>query len=825
MSDTLYPYNWGLENSTTFFTGNQDFDSINIPGFSPIQTDYGETVRGMVHVSPLAAKKTYGLSIDEIISRYFPDASVKRSGNVQDFCDVDSSFSDLTRKNTEFVFARTRKHAFNVYLFYSKDAIKLAEAHECLKAGKQEIVFLIEDNTGDSSDRYAAVTISGDILNDPNVGRASLKNSNALYKYIKGYFPDLSTDQLEEIITTGRLEYRSAEKIAALLEVANGLTMLSFMLVLPGSGILINLFTKNSGPAIASKAIELIANKINLAKFDDYRWNPEAKKIKEDGTEDTAYNPRKNFSPILFPGFENNSGEDEESLNDLINKAVKTINLKITEQDNSIRSFLKIGKAFNPDNPQDISEYIYAKYSTAVSTFKNILEQAANIDLGGLLQEGVRVVNAFFCGIWNGIVDAVSGIFLMVKYIFDAIAVMSNIREELPLLLEHFDNIVQAFRAIDFSKIITHIKSQITDAKGNFTIPYIPMAYFCGAVYGFIISLIIEIAIGILISGGTLSVAAVVEKLTEIFTSLFRAGTAVVRGVAKGAAKTATFTVKALYKALSDITELLRKGTDEFLKMIDEFFNTIKASAILSSGTFLYSEIIPINAFFNVIKLAAKSVWISQLNKIGFQIAKLSDDSYTFVHNGIEIFNGTQKEAKEALEYYFKNVKNNNLQLYLDNIADIAKIRNIAYTKWISKFEKKFHIHFDGEFTIGKVSKRNNTQILYAQGAHNNSLIGSTIKVERYLTTPIDDVPFDAIISVKYRRGMWINKISKSTMFPKNWNIHRVKTEIALIYDDMISSGFTLIYKNNKYVGKSSQGFDILIEVDDLGNITNAYPY
>lgn len=112
-------------------------------------------------------------------------------------------------------------------------------------------------------------------------------------------------------------------------------------------------------------------------------------------------------------------------------------------------------------------------------------------------------------------------------------------------------------------------------------------------------------------------------------------------------------------------------------------------------------------------------------------------------------------------------------------------------------------------------------------------MIGENIKVRKYLTQPKDDIPFDALISVRYSvrkgYGRWVEKQAKSSMFPKNWDITRVKQEIALAYEDMMQKGkFNKIknFKSPKYLGISSNGrFKIAIEIDDFGNITNAYPY
>lgn len=53
-------------------------------------------------------------------------------------------------------------------------------------------------------------------------------------------------------------------------------------------------------------------------------------------------------------------------------------------------------------------------------------------------------------------------------------------------------------------------------------------------------------------------------------------------------------------------------------------------------------------------------------------------------------------------------------------------------------------------------------------------------------------MPFDAWISVRYciqgRLGQSVDKEAKSTMFPLNWGITRVKQEIALVYDKMIKT-------------------------------------
>ncbi len=158
-------------------------------------------------------------------------------------------------------------------------------------------------------------------------------------------------------------------------------------------------------------------------------------------------------------------------------------------------------------------------------------------------------------------------------------------------------------------------------------------------------------------------------------------------------------------------------------------------------------------------------------------------------------------------------------------MSDTERLRKLALSKWQSKFEKKFHLHFDGEF---KLKSEKGVLELKGTGGHNHSVIGDNIQVRSYLTQPVDDMPFDALIKVRYKNGQWIDKTAKSSMFPKNWEIQRVKEEIALVYEQMMKSGRFDELKNIKspsFKALDTTGrFWIKIEFDNIGNITNAHP-
>ncbi len=201
------------------------------------------------------------------------------------------------------------------------------------------------------------------------------------------------------------------------------------------------------------------------------------------------------------------------------------------------------------------------------------------------------------------------------------------------------------------------------------------------------------------------------------------------------------------------------------------------------------------------------------MHDLGVAVEKNEEGLYTFLYKNEEIASSLSKsEVESYLKDLFSKTRKSadEATAYLDDLAETVKLRKAAFTKWASKFEKKFHIHFDGEFTIGKLSNRDATQVLKGTGGHNHSVIGENIQIRKELTAPVNDKPFDALIEVRYKNGQWIEKQAKSSMFPKNWNIQRVKEEIAFVYEEMIKDGFELQFKNNKYKAfNSNHNFEI----------------
>lgn len=197
---------------------------------------------------------------------------------------------------------------------------------------------------------------------------------------------------------------------------------------------------------------------------------------------------------------------------------------------------------------------------------------------------------------------------------------------------------------------------------------------------------------------------------------------------------------------------------------------------------------------------------------------------------------------KEGTITYFDDIPEEKFDNLLDDIEKKAKKegktaneylevtrRENTYLKYVDKFKIKFHHHFDGEIII---KQKGGEDILELFGAHNHDVIGTKIQlgpirepsgINSFHYLP-DDVPFKANVEMKYGNGV-VKKKKTSTFFPKNWDIKRVKEEVALIYDDLIKNGKDFSKPPFKHrLPNSEKTFKILIEFDEFGNMTSAYP-
>jgi len=332
-------------------------------------------------------------------------------------------------------------------------------------------------------------------------------------------------------------------------------------------------------------------------------------------------------------------------------------------------------------------------------------------------------------------------------------------------------------------------------------------------------------ALDMAIAGGDVLVLMNEDKFSEEFLDIWNLVV-----MAGGVATAAPFLVKGLFRTGALV--LTRAGRTEVMTFVKTCL--MKAMLEKNIANFTGNTVKEIIFGAEALKLANvhfNFAGITRLQEAGVLFAKgMSNDSktvgYVVFYDGEVIAHGSAKEIREALKDLWKAEKSE-LKTKLSGL-----FRNKIFTKYATKFEKKFHLHFDGEIYVGKWSRKDNTPTFWLEGAHNHDVIGTKIQIGPIRNPPgiksihnlPNDVPFKANVEIKYNSGV-IPKQKTSSFFPKNWNIKRVKEEIALVYDEMLKSGKLFPYDNNKFFHLDSTGrFEIQIEFDKLGNLTSAYP-
>jgi len=546
-------------------------NKFSYPAFPSLKNAFtiGENIRGMSNVSPLATVKLFNQSAEDIQNKYYPDGDPPVEGT---FTYIPDSRSDLTSviKTTvkDFYYygvKDVKNFAFKVIIFSSTEATKLKECFEISNPKGREILIFVEDNSKDSvSGTYGAMKISEDVLSFLNSKKRlahDVYDNTEIYKEVKAVVPELTDDQIKGLLTNGYIEDFRINAAKTYFKVASFFSS-GISLIHPSLGIL----TNDALRAATSSVLEEIIVFIEKARLEENRWQPKAPRL-ENGEIDGNYK----YNPLL------SSGKDDSGAINFseISRHLKTM---LTEQNNFVKSLLNIKKDFKHDSqPKGLLEILYKSYLDAYYIMHDVASNLEAISDLEILKYGTKVYNALLCGIWNGLVDAVFGLFAMVKMIYDGITLgkdfAQNIEKYLPTLLEQFDEIIQSIKDIDFTEIAKSIYKKLKEI--NLTFDPVACGYFIGYAYGFIISLIIEVVLTIILTGGTVTVPLIIEKLEEAIFGIFRLGWGIAKGTARVVRTFAKFVVKSIKDAIKGFQELLnflKKGWQEIKKIIDDAF-------------------------------------------------------------------------------------------------------------------------------------------------------------------------------------------------------------------------------------------------------------
>ncbi len=228
---------------------------------------------------------------------------------------------------------------------------------------------------------------------------------------------------------------------------------------------------------------------------------------------------------------------------------------------------------------------------------------------------------------------------------------------------------------------------------------------------------------------------------------------------------------------------------------------------------------------------------------LGCLTTGMSNSKPTLSWNSVELLvKNKTGDVRDFFKKVYKESKAKNIspQKYLDELAELtekANLRRIALGKWANKFDSSFFNHLSGDVGTEKITIFFKELVYVAPKGQGGHWLNKFLKVDQVTFPPgiskvsqiADDVPFKAKVTIKSAKGKVFPKTAESSMFPKNWSKTRIQEEIAWVYENTVVKNINRKIKGpndlfNKFEGDTTTGFKVLLEVDDLGKIVNAYP-
>lgn len=479
--------------------------------------------------------------------------------------------------------------SYNVKIFISKDDSYLRKLFESVSPADNEVCLFLEDQTGDIfSGKSSYVKIGKNFKEDLKKrkiigeGLTGLLADESFRQHFQNVSLDFTEDEIKELIETGQVADMSRTIVIGLLQV----------LYLP------NIILEPLFKGVADGIFSFTGLLKKTIKFQPHHWDPDAKMPDpKDSTSQPNMIDNPDFEPVLFP-YSNDVidaitsfGENETAaLIDTIKKLIKQkerdfnteVDAYITKLENNKDFLKKLSALVKP--VRETLEFTKLKVKELVD---NLLLAADQIfkNMAYLGKKIINVINAFYCGLWNGLMDSIIGIIDLIGLLFKAFAVqadfMKNAQTKIPQSFELLDECIQAFSKINFGKITSEIVDQImridiTAFASKISIERV--AYFFGAVVGFIV----EIVVRILLTGGVEAVYATMNKLIANGAKL--AGT-IQANLVKFFGKSLNQLKDDILYVIAKIVEFLKKGTEGVVQAIQvlfrEIINTVKISAEL----------------------------------------------------------------------------------------------------------------------------------------------------------------------------------------------------------------------------------------------------
>ncbi len=503
----------------------------------------------------------------EIQANYFSGADVTSTGSLDIVSESDVTptlVSEITvfadQNQGGFIDAGDQAiYAFVVKVFVSREDSYLRRAFaECEPAGN-EVCFFLEDNSTDVlSDRAAYIKIGSDFAESIEKLRlltGALHDQGEWFGVRSGESPfaglNFTTPEIDELIRMGRIENAARDTWVSLIQLANWQTLLlGPVYSVLGNGVL----------ALTKEVREHL-------KFEDHHWDPE----------DPAY------SPILgsIPGaaievFEDLTDETIQAMGDSVRQALRD---RVSKLSREWKQLLRGGlSAAVPSALADSLDQVPESAEACVDSMLTQLDRTM-VALSALGSRALGAANAFFCGLWNGLVEEVLGLLDLVGYLLVALGAaggaVSDPERLIPMALEILDEAFQTILTTDWPGLFDAAFSALVEGISHFNLFALTseitierVAYFVGGVVG----LLAEIIVGLFWSGGLDSVRAVVTKFGRVGSEMFEA---IRSGVTQLVGSTTTFSVDALAGLLRSVLAVIRQGKAAVTAAVKHLFTLL----------------------------------------------------------------------------------------------------------------------------------------------------------------------------------------------------------------------------------------------------------
>ncbi|MCX8533515.1 EndoU domain-containing protein [Chryseobacterium luquanense] len=756
------------------------------------QVRLGEFIRGMNNVSPMLQTKPHNVDAKFVSNQYFIDAQKEKRGNLQIINDVKKEgylftiIDHFFDKNLNGVVDPDEKLPFQVLFFMSSDGNKVREAYNAVSAKADEILFFIESEEDTFSSRKLYAKVSNAVRKQfyDKDGKIDDRFFSTSIMSILGSNTGLEIKVIKELLEKGTVE-KSNIYIDSILK-ALKLASLAYSSLLKGVGW------------ICSK----LGEGIDYLKITDDFWDTQSEEYFFD---------RENIIKLLtIP---------EDSLNEL--EKLFTDKKGIDLHDITPDRLEKLIK----ENIGKIKGFVRNYNKFIRDTIEEIYQMADNKTVNIFISH-IQVSIAFYCGLWNGIVDFVSS---LLKFVGGILQAPFNTALDFQGAMETVDNINEFLfggnfwnnlgTAISetFNKLVDFCK---THEKDDYD--WVRVAYVAGSAIAFIASFFVPFTQVLKVAklGAIADIIAAVNK--EVGAAL---------------SASAKFAKDQAYKALSSLLEIISKGGKSFRDFLKRIWSELE-KWFLNSQYQLSKLITYIKLGFDresaqtlanlgiKPKLAAKPTGLGAGIPISNFITRLE-------YKGIIIKQGTKKQITDFAKQLKEMGKDAAIK-YLDDLLDGIFIIGRRFEQHIEdghiriKKYKADNLVEEYEYLASKGGKVAESGFNYSPtvgGFHIlNKLNNKLVRIAENLGTKV--LPTGETVrlaKIEYwikEMGKWVLKKDTHTFFPSKWDINKIKKVVQEASENITFK------QGNKYRGITKQGIEIEFYIStETREITTAYIY